>query len=321
MLAACSSKHTDTAGEGALSVTRLDRVVSTYPTLDDSRRAAVLDSVLTPMTAYMQVVYNDSAARADDATVMTWAQSMPVEMFTPAVDTVFRDLTAVEGAMSDAVARMRAKGLKTPVNNYATVVWGRPESIVLNDSVMLIALNHYLGADHEAYEHWPEYMRELKRPDMLVYDVVEAQLALAYPYQATGDKATLLSHMLYDGALAYAKTQLIDNADEWRAAGFAKRHYDDLVDNEAYMWNRLVTGKMLYQTDADLIDRLTAPAPASLPISAEAPGRAVRYTGLRIVQSYLRNNPGTTLADLLSPAFYADPATLQRAGYTPQQPK
>ena len=307
-----SQESTPTADEEIL---RLDQVAYDYADMDSAERAEIRATLGGPLKAYMEVVNQDTAATADDVTLLAWSESTPVEMFVEATDTLYEDMSAYEKELGAMLAKSSELGLKIPRHTYAAVVWGRPESMILNVSVMLVALNHYLGAEHPAYEHWPEYMRQNKEPEALAYDIAEAEIGLAYPYNAPAEKNTVLSRMLYEGALAYAKTQVIKDAKAGLALGFTDRQMADLAENEAFMWKKLATGQMLYSTDAELHDRLFRPAPTTTAISPQAPGRAVRYTGLRIVESYVKANPDATLPFLLSPEFYANPQSLAKAKY------
>ena len=296
-------------------IVRIDEAIASYKDLDSVSRAGLRDSLHDALSAYAQVLRLDTVG---DSELLSISESYPVEMFTPEVEKVFLSLDTIESDLGATLAAADKQGLGLPRHTYAAVVWGRPESMLLNGDIMLVALNHYLGASHEAYDHWPEYKRKLKSPEMLVYDIAEAEMGMKYPYSAAQSGATLLSHMLYDGALAYCKKELVPDASEARALGFTDQELADLYSNESFMWGKLVSGQMLHSTDADLIARLTTPAPASPAISPNAPGRAVRFAGYRIVCAYMQRNPETKLSDLLSPTFYNSPDVLTKAAYNPQ---
>ena len=89
---------------------------------------------------------------------------------------------AMARAVGTVLARTRNAGLELPRRRYASVVWGKPQSIIFVDSVMLIALNHYLGAEYEGYSHFPLYSRLVKEPAIMPFDISEALIATAYPF-------------------------------------------------------------------------------------------------------------------------------------------
>lgn len=238
-----------------------------------------------------------------------WARSGAVEVFTPDVESVFG---SGEGIAEDIgmVLDNSTGTFEFPVREYAAVVYGRPESILFVDSVMLIALNHYLGADYPGYSHIPAYQRQAKTPEMLPYDIAEALVATSNPFDGD-NSSTLLSRMLYEGALAAIKTHLVDGSTAAEALGYDDETYKWLLDNEKKLWDGLIEQKMLYDTSPTLIRKLTEPAPAAQIGGISAPGRVGRFIGYRIIDAYLRNKPDTPLDQLLNADFYHSTEALE----------
>lgn len=273
--------------------------------------SALPDSLRPEVEAFMKVTgRGDASAPA----LAAWAASPAVEVFTPAVDSVFPSLAPVEQGLGDVLARAVREGLDLPRRRYAAVVWGRPESIVFCDSVMLVALNHYLGASYPGYSHLPAYARAAKEPSRLVPDMAEALVGTACPYERR-EGSTVLSRLLYEGAMAEARMRLC-GIGEAEALGYDEDTYADLAAHEGELWQLLVARGLLYSTLPADAERLVSPAPSVPLLGAAVPGRAGRFIGLRIVQSYLRKHPEATLPELLSPAFYDSDETLRRAAYT-----
>jgi hypothetical protein len=299
-------------------ILRLDKTLYNYKNMDSLSRANVRDSLKAQIKALAQVLKFDTIC---DESLLAWSESMPVEMFSPMADTAFTSLTKIEEQLGSTLLNAKNKDIKLPNRHYVSVVWGRPESIVFNDSIALIALNHYLGAESPAYEHWPSYKRALKRQEMLIYDITEATIATEYPFQPFDGENTVLSHILYEGALAYIKMQIIPEAKLSCAVGLSESQLNDSESNLQFMWSKLAAEQMLYSTDSELINRLFAQLPYSSPISSKAPGRCVRVLGYKIVQAYMQNNKSTKLQDLLSPKFYSSRNTLNAAQFSPSKAK
>ncbi len=250
-----------------------------------------------------------------DTALEAWSKSAAVRIFTPAVDSIFPDLSQLEVSLGTILYNAEANGLDFPTRKYAAVVWGSRKSMAFVDSVMLIALNHYLGTDYPGYRSWPEYQRYAKTPENLPYDLAEALTAVAYPY-VPGKDPTALSRMLYEGALMHAKIKLVPQATLAGAMGYTAQQMDWFHANMRSVWNRLVENKLLYTSSAETIDRLIGPAPSTTPIGQEVPGRAGRYIGYRIICAYLEQNSKITLAELLSPDFYNNPSILIESAYS-----
>lgn len=272
--------------------------------------AAVPDRLRPGMAAFMKVMGVDSVG--DDA-LRAWAVSQPVRVFSPDVDSVFPSLGPVEAGLGAVLGAAREENLRLPRRSYAAVVWGRPESIVFCDSVVLVALNHYLGAGYPGYSHLPQYRREAKEPARLPVDIAEALVATQYPYEG-GVDATVLSRLLYEGALNEARLRLA-GCSEAAALGYSEVDYRALLEHEEQLWQALVAGRLLYSTLPVDAERLVDPAPSTPLLSAMAPGRAGRFLGWRIVQAYLKRYPDTSLPELLSPSFYNSESTLRASSY------
>lgn len=283
------------------NITRLDCKIRDYITLDSAHRADMIRTQYRQLHGF-GLIYGDSVENRSLAMWSTWPATTA---FMPHVEKIYTDIAAEEAALGKILTVANRNGLDVPANDYATVTWGLKQSMAFVDSVMYIALNHYLGPLNEAYTGMPDYIRRLKTRDMIPVDMAEALVATAYPYRPIGDK-TVLSYLLYNGALAVAKQAMVPDAPLCSVLGFTPQQLNDIQQHERLMWQRLVIENRLYSTDAALIHDLFSLQPSTTTISPDCPGRAVRYIGYRIVTDYLKNNPSATLKQILSPAFYSD---------------
>lgn len=289
-------------------------VMYDYSATDTLGRPALIEPVRTQAEAFVKVI---SGEPMSDSVLTEWSTRLTTRVFTPAVDSVYPSREPVREALARIVGGAEAEGLELPRRSYATVVYGRPEAILFVDSVMLVALNHFLGADYDGYGRWPQYIRQHKTPEALPYAMAEALVATSYPYRADAEGATLLSRMLYEGALMRAVAGLVQDGDIRKALGYNEDDYAWLEANEAELWTQIVGSRLLYDTSEAVADRFVSPAPALRGLDTLWPGRAGRYIGVRIVESYLGRHPEATPAFLLSPAFYASPTVLAESGYKP----
>jgi len=310
--AACS-KPADEPAVSPQAVSSVFRTVAAYGSMTAAGResAFVSDSVALKAYAKYMTGREDTDARE---VLLFLSESQPVRVFTPAVDSVFISLAPLENALGGILKRAEASGLHLPRRRYAAVVHGRSSSVVFVDSVMLIALNHYLGAAYPGYSHWPAYRRADKTPARLPYDLAEALVATEYPYSPS--ESTVLSRMLYEGVLSLVR-QTLAGGDRAASLGYDGKQMDMLEEHEAELWKILVGRGLLYDTSAMTADRLFAPAPATTLLGSGIPGRAGRFIGRCIVDAYIDRHPEVTLSYLLSPDFYASPSALADAGYNP----
>lgn len=284
----------------------------------DELGQAAIDSSLVAYAPEWRAFFSivDSGV-SDTVALASWSKSVPVRIFSPATDSVYPDTRVLEDALGAILYNAGRQGLELPQRRYAAVVWGRMQSMVFVDSVMLIALNHYLGEDYQGYHnrHFPAYLHIEKTPANLPYDLVEALVATQYPYQG-GDGATALSRMLYEGALIEAKMRLVPDATLAGALGYNQGQLDWLEANSGQVWNLLVQKKLLYDTSAEVASRLVDRGVGTTILAPYVPARAGRFVGYSIITSYLEQNTAATLAQLLSPAFYKDQGILIESAYS-----
>lgn len=293
-------------------VADLVSLVSDYNNLDSIARVDTLEAYRPELSALMKVVGCDSVS-AD--LIQVWASSEVVKMFTPPVDSIYPSLDPMKASLAAILAEAERNRLELPTRRYAAVVYGRPESILFVDTVALIALNHFLGADFEGYSHWPAYRRSEKTPTQLPYALAEALIATSYPYAVDPTDATLLSRMVYEGALAKAKFELVPNADLADVFGYSKDDFEWLKDNERNIWRLLVGNRMIYETSEALADRLIMPSSGVNGFDMSLPARVGRYIGYRIVEAFCKSHSDVALPFLLSSDFYNSPTVLAESGY------
>ncbi|MDE5656643.1 MAG: hypothetical protein K2I19_06190, partial [Muribaculaceae bacterium] len=174
------------------NISALYEDIAQYASLDSAGRACMLSDDSQLLHDYMAVL---DCPLVTDSVMLMVSRSKPIEVFTPDVQRVYPSLDSLEMHLGYICGAAATRGLSLNIDRYAAVVWGRPQSVVFVDSTMLIALNHYLGADYEGYAGMPAFRVGCKTPQNLPYDMAESLVANAYPFEG-GQSPTLLSHML-----------------------------------------------------------------------------------------------------------------------------
>ncbi len=242
-----------------------------------------------------------------------YRKSESFSFFAPIVKEALPPLDSVENVLGTALAnlddRSRLFGMIIPYN----------QSVVTYPSgIVLIGLNHYLGADNQIYSGFPEYERRHKELKYLPANVIEAILAGKHPAKYDS-RHNLLNEMLYHGALLQTILgSMPEETDESVILGMTDNEYAWCRRFESNIWNTMIERRLLYSSSESQIKRLIGPAPHSTAINPDAPGRTVIFIGLKIVQSYLNNNRGVEARELLTPTFYNDNSSLIKSNYTPK---
>lgn len=243
--------------------------------------------------------------------------SKATDVFTPDVRKRISDLGVAEKTIQKikGYAEENLASITFPSKIYA-VVWPYNQSVVIVDSVMLIALNQYLGKDYEGYEGFEEYRKREKEQKRIPYDVAEALVRTYYPYRSS--KSDVASRLLYEGAVLTAVKELTGEEDDRKILSYTDDMMEWANSNEGKIWTTLVNRQLLFSSSSLDAEKLFNPSPATSAIHPEAPGRMGRYIGLRIIESLREVESEVTLTQILSPVFYDSDTALQRSRYSPR---
>lgn len=297
-------------GEPA-EIVRLDVDLENYKNLSSEEKSNLIDSLAPQITTFFKVLGYENV---EEPELAWWSNSDEVRIFQPDVNSAFPNLHAQEKALGKILKNARKDSLDASHLRFAAVTWGKPMKMAIVDSVVLIALNHYLGPDYAGYENFPKYRRSEKDPKYMPYDLAAMISASVSPF-STKNAPTVLNQLLYEGALVEAQMRLVDNALLTDALGYTPDQLQNLEYNLKSIKREMAEKKMLYSTDPDLLDKLFSGAPSSPLLNGKVPGRAGRFIGYTLVREYTNRHPSATLKYLLSPTFYDNPATLQEIGF------
>lgn len=161
---------------------------------------------------------------------------------------------------------------------------------IVTDSIVLIALDTYLGDNHEFYQGIPQYISQNMLKEQITSDLA-GEYAKKYIYQ--NQKRTLLDEMIYSGKILYFKDKVLPLKSDAEKIGYTKAQMDWAKANEEQIWRYFIEKEVLYSTDSDLPSRFINPAPFSkfyLELDSESPGRLGQFIGWQIVRAYMDNN-------------------------------
>lgn len=161
---------------------------------------------------------------------------------------------------------------------------------IVTDTILLIALDNYLGENHEFYSDIPQYLTQNMKPSQIISDLA-TDYAQKYIFQS--QRKTLLDELIFFGKELYFKDKMIPFKTDAEKIGYTQEQLDWAISNESYIWRYFIEKELLYSTDSSLPSRFVAPAPFTkfyLELDSESPGRLGQYMGWQIVRSYMENN-------------------------------
>lgn len=292
-------------------IERFDRAVVSYPEVNLGNCSSIHESY-APVIDLMQKLEGVGCA---DSLIFRMSTSRAYEVFQPDIEMRLPDLSEVEAGLSCLKENLLLllPNVTFPSHIYGAVI-PYEQSILVADSIVVLGLNHYLGADYEGYGQFDDYRRRLKESNRIVYDVAEALVRVNYPFAADSE-STAYSRIVYEGMIVWGIKSLIDGADLASALGYTQEQVRWAEDNEKRVWRKMIQDNVLYSTDPAIALRLVEPSPATSIINPLAPGRIGRYIGYKIVENYFANNSACSLEDLLVGEFYKSQQMLVDAKY------
>lgn len=179
---------------------------------------------------------------------------------------------------------------ETPEVVTSTSMVSYRDKILLQNNILLIAIDTYLGEDHKFYDGIPRYLAKNLKQEQLISDVAAIY---AKKYVNVGNQRSLLSQMVYFGKQLYLKDVFMPFQSEASRIEYSDTELEWAKANESEIWSYLVEKDLLFNTDTDLSSRFIAPAPFSkfyLELDNESPGMIGRYIGWQIVRSFMKKN-------------------------------
>ncbi|MDZ7635462.1 MAG: hypothetical protein U5L72_13935 [Bacteroidales bacterium] len=176
-------------------------------------------------------------------------------------------------------------------------------SIIVDDSLLMVSLDRYLGAGSGYYPTLGIFSYQARKmtPAYAASDCMYAWASTEWDYNNAGyGTKTLLNTMLHEAKLVYFTKRMMPALADTVLHGFTGRQMKFCETGEGEIWEYLVSNDLLFSTDGFLIRKFTGEAPFTSYFTEESPGRAVVWTGFRIIESYMNNNPDVTLEQLMA---------------------
>jgi len=162
--------------------------------------------------------------------------------------------------------------------------------VLLQNNILLIGLDCYLGSSHKFYQDIPVYISANLKKEQLVSDVAEIY---ANKYIVEGRQRRFIDQIVNFGKKLYLKDLFMPFKSEASRIGYSEEELVWAKVNESDIWSYFVDRDLLFSTDTSLSTRFIAQAPFSkfyLELDNESPGMLGRYLGWQIVRAYMQKN-------------------------------
>jgi len=220
-----------------------------------------------------------------------------------AVDSVLGDLAPERRLFQEAFGRLKAYFPDSVVPRIVAFNSGYNYGIYPTDSVLGIGLEWFIGADHPvvgmlAPEAFPRFVKERMVPEMLVPGAVKGWLLVRYARDTRG--MDVLTNLVETGKVMALLDALLPGVEPHLKYAFTKEQLAWCEANEFEVWKSIVAGDLLFSRKGADVGRLMNDGPFTNGFPRESPGHIGEWIGHRMVRAYLKENPGTTFAQLFA---------------------
>ncbi len=181
------------------------------------------------------------------------------------------------------------------------------------DSLLLLSIDTYLGADHPLYEGIPKYIKNKLTLHHLESEIIDA---LAHRFVPAPRGRTFLAQMVNHGKRLLLHQYLAPELSDQQHIQYTALQHEWALENESVVWRYFVDNELLFSTDEDLTFRFLLPSPYAKFYSyldEGSPGRIGQWIGYQIVKKY-QERTGTSLSHVL----LVDPQEiLKKSKYNP----
>lgn len=171
--------------------------------------------------------------------------------------------------------------------------------VILDDSLLFISLDNYLGKEHRFYQGFQDYISSLQTPHQILPDIAEKYAKKLIPLTKRRD---FLGQMVYEGKILYFKESMLPKVEAFHVIGYEKDQYDWAKNYETMVWQYFVERDLLYSTKSDLRRRFLKPGPFTkfyLEIDNETSPRLGQYLGWQIVKAYAERFPEKSIKEII----------------------
>jgi len=178
-------------------------------------------------------------------------------------------------------------------------VSGLQQNVLVDDSLLSISIDKYLGADYPFYQDFfYDYQLRKMTPDRVVPDYLRAWLLSEFPFK--GNDKVLLDRMIYEGKIKYIIHYALPKVLPETLMGYTPRDYQWCKQNEKTLWRTIIERKHLFASDdVATTARYFADKPSDF-ISNDAPGDLGSWIGWQIVTKYMERTKSSLEALMLN---------------------
>lgn len=166
------------------------------------------------------------------------------------------------------------------------------KKIILTDSLLLIGLDNYLGANHFFYSSFPNYIKSSFNKENIVIDIAK-EYAVSVVSKVKADNYTFIEKIINHGKILVFTSSMLKDIEDSKIIGYSNQDFSWALKNEKEIWANFIENEYLFSSDNNLDNRFINLAPFSkfyLSIDNDSPSMIGKFIGWKIVKSFMKVN-------------------------------
>lgn len=232
------------------------------------------------------------------ATLTRLATNAGLQQLSHQTDSVFQDSEKLKNGLEGMFQHIRYNFPTFRVPPVQTFVSGLSQDMFVNDSLMVLGLDFFVGPAARYRPNVPEYILRRYRPE---YVLPTAALAISSKYNKKElTNQTMLGEMVQYGKSLYFAERVLPCTADSLLMGYTDKELRGVLFNEGKIWAYFLDKKLLYNTAPFTVQKYVGERPNIPEIDKTCPGRIGAWVGWQIVRKYMAGNPNVTLAQLMA---------------------
>lgn len=209
----------------------------------------------------------------------------------------FGDMKDLETQLEQAFGRIKSYYPDFKPPRIVTTFSGLQNDVYVSDSLMVIALEAFVGPTAKFRPQQPEYILRRYEKESLVPTLIRL-LSDSYAKSDPAD-GSMLADIVYFGKTFEFTQTMLPEVPAQRIIDFADSTYQQTWYAQDLVWAHFVDNQLLFEKNPRVKEKYIGERPVVSEIGPACPGRIGQWVGWRIIQAYRTENPKVSFVDMM----------------------
>ena len=249
--------------------------------------------------SYYNFLFNSNNDTVINNQILSFINNDDMREVYDTINLRFSSISNLKNDLGNSLYNFKNLFSEYPTPNIITMFSGFNYGVIVEDSLVAIGLDFYLGKNSIFYQRLgdPEYLRFQKQARFITPNILEAWYDSFFSF--TNKRTNFLSELIYKGKIMYLISNTLENFYLQDQLRFSKTDLEWCDENESSIWAFLIDNDVLFSSREKEYRSYLNHAPFSKGMTQESPSRIAYYIGYKIVEKYMKNNNEVSIKELM----------------------